>query len=156
MNNHENRDLPPIELPPIDLTPINLSPIVPESANEVNQALESNEKQSPLIDHNKIHTLLDELADFSVVQGDAALMHMLSGLCNLFNAQNACWSVLVRLPGSVPGDVFKGWRPRFWRFLHQPKIIVDKELEKLRNHKVPTEPDVSYNLVVGGDEPFLV
>ena len=107
----------------------------------------------------KIHAFWDELADFHSSAADAAVMHMLEGLCALFNAQNACWSVLVRLPTAAPGDALNGWRPRFWRFLHPLKKLVEstsKRLDEISDEKLPAEVDVSYVVAVAGDEPFLV
>jgi DNA-binding CsgD family transcriptional regulator len=107
----------------------------------------------------KIYGLWDELGNIQVESGDAAVRHMLSGLCSLFNAQNACWAVLVRLPTKAPGDVFNGWRPRCWLFLHQPPKLVDnvnKRLDKLQGEKLPSEVDISLIMIAAGDDPFLI
>jgi DNA-binding CsgD family transcriptional regulator len=104
----------------------------------------------------KIYGLWDELSDIPAGHGDAALGHMLSGLCSIFNAQNACWAVLVRLPTKAPGDVFNGWRPRFEYYLHQPPEIVDNALDKVRDAKLPPEIDLSYIIAAAGDDPFLI
>jgi len=38
---------------------------------------------------DKIYELWDELSNIHAKHGDAAVRHMLSGLCSIFNAQNA-------------------------------------------------------------------
>jgi DNA-binding CsgD family transcriptional regulator len=105
---------------------------------------------------DKIYELWDELSNIHAKHGDAAVRHMLSGLCSIFNAQNACWAVLLRLPTKASGDVFNGWRPRFEHYLHQPPEIVDYLLDKVRDEKLPPEVDISYIIAAAGDEPFLI
>ncbi len=104
----------------------------------------------------KIYELWDELGSIHTEQGDAAVRHLLSGLCAIFNAQNACWAVLVRLPTKKPSDVFNGWRPRFEHYLHQPPEIVDDALDTVRDAKLPPEVDISYITAAAGDDPFLI
>lgn len=100
-----------------------------------------------------IYALWDELMEFPVSEGDAALMHLLSRLCGMVGAQNALWSVTVRLPGPNPGDLLSGWRPRFVRLLHPVPTVsasVQEQFDKLWSPAV----DISQILAVAGDEPF--
>src|SRR5215475_2634065 len=65
-----------------------------------------------------VYALWDRLAEFSAGDGDAALIHLLTTLCAMVAAQNALWSVVVRLPSPTPKDALFGWRPRLVRLLH--------------------------------------
>lgn len=106
-------------------------------------------------DHiDKIHALWDELADFHAAEADSAIMHMLSSLCSIFNAQNACWAVVVRLPSTTSKDLLNGWRPRLTRLLHQPPIVVDSIQEQVDKLWLP-EVDISSIIGAAGEEPFL-
>lgn len=67
---------------------------------------------------DQAHALWDELADFDASQTDAALDHLLAGLCRLVDAQNANWLGAVRLADVLPGDPVHGWRIRCYRYLH--------------------------------------
>lgn len=60
----------------------------------------------------RIYRLWDELADFDAAKPDAALNHLLRGLCDIAGAQNAVWFAGVRMPEAGPQDRLKGWRPR--------------------------------------------
>jgi DNA-binding CsgD family transcriptional regulator len=81
-----------------------------------------------------IHTLWDELADFDAAHSDAALAHLMNGLCTLAGAWNIVWVGVVRMDANIPGDPVKGWRPRLIRFLN-PSPPLDnharQEAEKL-------------------------
>lgn len=102
-----------------------------------------------------IFALWDELAGFSVNECDAALTHLLSRLCAIFGADNALWSVVVRLPRPASGDALNGWRPRLVRLLKPlPPVAasVQEQFDKLWSPSV----DLSQILAVAGDEPFRV
>ena len=73
---------------------------------------------------DQIHTLWDELADFSAAGSDEALTCLMDGLCTLAGAWNALWMGAVRLDATCPADPAKGWRPRFIRYLH-PALAFD-------------------------------
>lgn len=105
---------------------------------------------------DKIYELWDELSHIHAKHGDAAVSHMLSGLCSIFTAQNACCAVLVRLPTRAPGDVFNGWRPRYEHYLDQPQEIVDNLVDKVGDEELPAEVDISYIIAAAGDDPFLI
>ena len=64
-----------------------------------------------------IHTLWDELADFDAARADESLKHLLTGLCQVANAQNAVWFGTIRMIDLLP-DPVHGWRPRCFSFLH--------------------------------------
>jgi DNA-binding CsgD family transcriptional regulator len=101
-----------------------------------------------------IYALWDELAGFSVSQSDDALDHMMSRLCSIFDAQNALWSVVVRLPMPAEGDLLNGWRPRLVRLLYPlPSLAtsIQAQVDKLWLPKV----DISSIIGAAGDEPFL-
>lgn len=96
----------------------------------------------------------DELADFAAGDSDAALEHLLSTLCDVVGAQNALWSVVVRLPGPE-GDPLNGWRPRLVRLLKPvPKVAssVQEQFDTLWSPSL----DISQILAVSGDESFRV
>lgn len=100
-----------------------------------------------------VYALWDQLAEFSVGDGDAALMHLLGALCAMFGARNALWSVVVRLPSPAPSDPLLGWRPRLIRLLHPVAPVaasVQEQFDTLWTSKV----DLSQILAVSGDEPF--
>jgi DNA-binding CsgD family transcriptional regulator len=101
----------------------------------------------------EIFRLWDELADFPVGDGDAAIDHLLTRLCALCGAQNALWSVVVRLPSASSRDPLNGWRPRLVR-LHRPlapmAVSVQEQFDTLWSPSL----DLSQLLAVAGDEPF--
>lgn len=80
----------------------------------------------------RIHTLWDELADFDAARVDAARDHLLAGLCELVDAQNAMWFGAVRMADILPGDPVHGWRPRTIHHLHpaRPRDATAKEQVK--------------------------
>ena len=110
----------------------------------------------PTNPHNQeIYALWDQLADFSVGNGDAALTHLLSTLCTMLSARNALWGVLVRLPSPKRADPLLGWRPRLVRVLDPIPAVaasVQKQYDKLWSDNV----DLSQILSMAGDEPFRV
>ncbi|WP_386071009.1 LuxR C-terminal-related transcriptional regulator [Tahibacter sp. UC22_41] len=101
-----------------------------------------------------IYALWEELADFPASQSDGALGHLLSRLCAIFDAQNALWSVVVRLPTPPEGDRLNGWRPCLARLcnpLPQLARTMQERVDKL------WRPEVDISAVIGaaGNEPFL-
>ena len=64
----------------------------------------------------RIHVLWDELAAFEAAQSDAALMHLLSRVAAMIDAQNAYWLGAVRMTGDRR-DPLRGWRPRRIQYL---------------------------------------
>jgi DNA-binding CsgD family transcriptional regulator len=76
-----------------------------------------------------VHGLWDRLADFDAGRPDAALNHLLEGLCELVDAQNANWVAAVRL-GELPADdPLAGWRVRVVRYLH-PTPTLDEAVRR--------------------------
>jgi DNA-binding CsgD family transcriptional regulator len=68
----------------------------------------------------RIYDLWDSLAEFGPARSEEALLHLLTGLCGLLDAQQAFWLGAVRL--KMPGDPMGGWRPAGIRYLHaQPR-----------------------------------
>lgn len=57
-----------------------------------------------------IHHLWDELSDFSVSQTEQALMHLLKGICDMIDAENAYWLGYIRFEADRD-DPLKGLRP---------------------------------------------
>jgi DNA-binding CsgD family transcriptional regulator len=105
--------------------------------------------------NQEVYALWDQLADFSVGDGDAALTHLLSALCTMLSARNALWGVVVRLPSPKRADPLLGWRPRLVRLLHPTPAVaasVQKQFDKLWSDNV----DLSQILSMSGDEPFRV
>ncbi|QBB72500.1 LuxR family transcriptional regulator [Pseudolysobacter antarcticus] len=101
-----------------------------------------------------IYALWDELAGFPISQADDALNHMLSRLCSLFDAKNALWSVVVRLPTPAEGDLLNGWRPRLVRLLHPLPSLATSIQAQVDKLWLP-EVDISAIIGAAGDEPFL-
>jgi DNA-binding CsgD family transcriptional regulator len=66
----------------------------------------------------RIHTLWDELADMDATRSDAVADHLMTGLCELVEAQNAVWVGSVRLGDAFPDDPVKGWRASVFRYLY--------------------------------------
>ena len=64
----------------------------------------------------RIYTLWDELAAFEARDSDAALLHLLSAVAGMVDAQNAYWVGAVRLTDDERDPLF-GWRPRLIRYL---------------------------------------
>lgn len=81
----------------------------------------------------RIHTLWDELADFDAASADDALDHLMAGLCQFVDAQNANWIGAVRMADILPSDPVHGWRPRVVRFLHPSAQIDAKVKEQTKN-----------------------
>lgn len=63
-----------------------------------------------------IHDIWDQLAAFAAADYDAALVHLLSQVASMIDAQNAYWMGAVRL-SEDEGDPLLGWRPRRIRYL---------------------------------------
>jgi DNA-binding CsgD family transcriptional regulator len=102
-----------------------------------------------------VYALWDQLADFSVADGDAALTHLLSALRTMLSARNVLWGVLVRLPSPKRTDPLLGWRPRLVRVLDPIPAVaasVQKQYDTLWSGNV----DLSQILSASGDEPFRV
>lgn len=100
-----------------------------------------------------VYALWDRLAEFSVGEADAALVHLLGTLCAMFGARNALWSVVVRMPSPAAADPLLGWRPRLTRLLHPVPMFaasVQEQFESLWSPRI----DLSQVLAVSGDEPF--
>lgn len=64
----------------------------------------------------RIHCLWDELAAYEAAGSEAALMHLLSTVAQMIDAQNAYWMGAVRI-GEDDYDPLRGWRPRLIRYL---------------------------------------
>ena len=105
--------------------------------------------------NGEIFKLWDELADFAVGDGDAALAHLLSRLCDFIGAQNALWSVVVRLPSPAAGDALGGWRPRFVRLLKPLPTVAASVQEQFDSLWSPSV-DLSQVLAASGDETFRI
>lgn len=84
---------------------------------------------NPADREERIHCLWDELADFDAARADESLNFLLAGLCELVDAQNACWFGTVRMTDILPGDPVHGWRPRCVHLLHPTKEL-DKMIEQ--------------------------
>lgn len=67
---------------------------------------------------DRIYRLWDALADYDAAQVDAALDHLLGGLCDLVGAQNAAWAGFVRMAEARGSDPADGWRPPVTHILH--------------------------------------
>jgi hypothetical protein len=103
--------------------------------------------------HDGVYALWDQLAEFSAGDGDAALTHLLTTLCAMVTAQNALWSVVVRLPSAAPKDPLFGWRPRLVRLLDPvPAMVasVQEQFDTLWAGHV----DSSHVVAASGNEPF--
>ncbi|KWR83369.1 helix-turn-helix transcriptional regulator [Cupriavidus sp. IDO] len=100
-----------------------------------------------------IFALWDELADFAVGDGEAAVGHLLSRLCAIFGAQNALWSVVVRLPSPDSGDPLNGWRPRIVKLL-KPLAQVAESVQEQFDALWSQSLDISQILAMAGDEAF--
>jgi len=110
----------------------------------------------PLPDRtDAIFALWDELTAFPVVESDAALTHLLTRLCAIFEARNALWSIVVRLPSPSSGDLLHGWRPRLVRLLKPTPPISTSVQEQFDRLWTPSL-DLSQILAMSGDEPFRI
>lgn len=70
----------------------------------------------------RVHQLWDELTDFDASRVDEALVHAMTVLASLVEAQNAFWLGAVRLAPGRSGDPLRGWRPRAILYLHPSEI----------------------------------
>lgn len=105
--------------------------------------------------NQNVYALWDQLAEFSVGDGDAALTHLLAALCTMLSARNVLWGVVVRLPSRRRADPLLGWRPRLVRLLHPIPAVaasVQKQFDTLWSDNV----DLSQILSMSGDEPFRI
>ena len=102
---------------------------------------------------DRIYALWEELEQFPAADCDAALVRLLARLCELFDARNALWSVVVRLPAPVSGDALHGWRPRLVRVLNSAPAVTQSVKEQYDGLWSPTV-DMSQILAVSGEEPF--
>ena len=64
----------------------------------------------------RIHNLWDELAAYEAAESDAALIHLLSAIAGMVDAQNAYWMGAVRMTEDER-DPLSGWRPRRIHYL---------------------------------------
>jgi len=85
----------------------------------------------------QIHQLWDQLAEFDAMHHDAALDHLLAGLCRLTQGQNAIWFAAIRLNEAGPRDPFMGWRPK-GRHLLKP-LREEKQFYRLVEKRVREE-----------------
>ncbi|MBN8726810.1 MAG: LuxR family transcriptional regulator [Xanthomonadales bacterium] len=104
--------------------------------------------------NDDIYALWDELARFPASRADDALQHMLARLCSMFGAQNALWSVVVRLPVPPRGDALNGWRPRLMRLCH-PLPALDEVMRERADQLWHSGVDLSAIIGAAGEEPFL-
>jgi hypothetical protein len=102
-----------------------------------------------------INALWDQLAEFSVADGDAALTHLLSALRTMLSARSVLWGVVVRLPSPKRADPLLGWRPRLVRVL-DPIPAVAASVQKQYDTLWSDDVDLSQVLSMSGDEPFRV
>ncbi|HJU39019.1 MAG TPA: LuxR C-terminal-related transcriptional regulator [Tahibacter sp.] len=102
-----------------------------------------------------IYQLWDELADFPAGRPDAALDHLLSRLCRIFECQNALFAVVVRLPVPPDGDPLNGWRPRLSRTLN-PHPRVAASVKDRVDRLMKSQADTASIIASAGNEPFLV
>lgn len=100
-----------------------------------------------------IASLWDELADFALGDSEQAVTHLLTRLCDIAGAQNALWSVTVRLPSPGAGDPLNGWRPRLVRLLRPLPLVAASVQEQFDTLWSPAL-DISQILAVAGDEVF--
>ena len=73
----------------------------------------------PLVDaglQERIHCLWDELSAYEAARNEAALMHLMSAVAHMVDAQNAYWMGAVRITDDERDSV-RGWRPRLIRYL---------------------------------------
>jgi DNA-binding CsgD family transcriptional regulator len=77
---------------------------------------------------NRIHRLWDDLAGYGHGETESALVHLLTTLTELVDAQNAWWLAAVRVGGADAGNPGKNWMPRAIRYLHES--AVDREFYK--------------------------
>src|SRR4051812_11441474 len=90
-----------------------------------------------------VYALWDQLADFSVADGDAALTHLMSALRTMLSARNVLWGVVVRLPSPKRADPLLGWRPRLVRVLDPIPAVggfLPKQDEKPWSHDGELSP----------------
>ena len=71
----------------------------------------------PAAQQDRIHQLWDELAAFEAAQTNDALLHLLTVVADIVDAQNAYWFGAVRLANAAD-DPLSGWRPRSMQYLH--------------------------------------
>jgi DNA-binding CsgD family transcriptional regulator len=105
--------------------------------------------------NQEVYALWDQLAEFSVSDSDAGLMHLLSALRTMLSARNVLWGALVRLPSPGHADPLLGWRPRLIRVLDPIPAVaasVQKQFDTLWSDKV----DLSQIVSMSGDEPFRI
>ncbi len=105
--------------------------------------------------NQEVYALWDQLAQFSVSDGDAALTHLLSALRTMLSARNVLWGAVVRLPSPGRADPLLGWRPRLVRVLDPIPAVaasVQKQFDTLWSDNV----DQSQILSMSGDEPFRI
>jgi hypothetical protein len=81
----------------------------------------------------RIHALWDDLADMDATRFDAIADRLMVGLCELVNAQNACWIGSVHLSDAFPEDPVKGWRAIVVRYLYPTQPLDDGAKEQLKN-----------------------
>jgi DNA-binding CsgD family transcriptional regulator len=81
----------------------------------------------------RIHLLWDELADMDATRFDAVADHLMTGLCELVDAQNAVWVGSVRLGEAFPADPVRGWRASVFHYLHPTPLLGNMAREQVKD-----------------------
>lgn len=98
-----------------------------------------------------VHALWDELADFDAAHADESLDHLMAGLCELVDAQNANWVGAVRMADLIPGDPSHGWRPGVIRYLKPSRPVDENTQEQVRKMKLGTIDETTIrNIALAG------
>jgi DNA-binding CsgD family transcriptional regulator len=98
----------------------------------------------------RIHNLWDELAAFEAAESETALMHLLSAVAEMVDAQKAYWMGAVRMTDGKRDPLF-GWRPRRIQYLRSLPIDEKFSQQRIReiNRGVVDELSVAHGRLAG-------
>lgn len=99
----------------------------------------------------RIHTLWDELADIDATRFDAVADLLMTGLCELVDAQNAVWIGSVRLSEASLDDPVKGWRVPVFHYLYPKQVLDIIAREQAKDlHRGVVNPTIVANVAAAG------
>ncbi|HVS51710.1 MAG TPA: helix-turn-helix transcriptional regulator [Opitutaceae bacterium] len=97
----------------------------------------------------RIHCLWDELAAYEAARSEEALMHLVSAVAHMVDAQNAYWMGAVRITDDER-DPLRGWRPRVIRYAKpfKPDDACSRRVRQLQRG-IPDESAVAHARLAG-------
>jgi DNA-binding CsgD family transcriptional regulator len=104
----------------------------------------------------KIYEMWDRLSDLSPARAQDGVHFLLSSLCELIGADDACWSAAIRQPDAATADPLLGWRPRMAQPLRSGGPIERAFAHAMKRFRTHGEPDLTTVMLARGAGQFRV